>query len=210
MPRNSSQRIAPARSAFGGRFGDQHRACVRDREIRRLRDRAPQVILDDEKLGLRVREQLQLLGGSQLVIERHEHAAAEENRVRRNQPLRLIGHDDRGACAALRSRRPASARQRQRSFLELPIREPRVFAVAIRFDQADFIRPAVERARKRCSQRQLNVCEDRASETGLDACGERAEIADALQFVIRQLDVEMIFEAREQDRAPAGCRSPAS
>ena len=28
--------------------------------------------------------------------------------------------------------------------------------------------------------------------------GERAEIADALQFVIRQLDVEMLLEPREQ------------
>ena len=36
------------------------------------------------------------------------------------------------------------------------------------------------------------------SEPCLDARGEGAEIADALNFVIGQLDAEVVFEAREQ------------
>ena len=36
------------------------------------------------------------------------------------------------------------------------------------------------------------------SEPRLDARGERMEVGDALHFVIRQLDAEMIFQAREQ------------
>ena len=36
------------------------------------------------------------------------------------------------------------------------------------------------------------------SEPCLDARGERVEVADALDFVIREFHAEMIFEAREQ------------
>ena len=37
-----------------------------------------------------------MLSRGQLVVERNQHATAEENRIRRDQPFRLIGHDDRG------------------------------------------------------------------------------------------------------------------
>ena len=36
------------------------------------------------------------------------------------------------------------------------------------------------------------------SKSCLDASGERVEVADALDFVIREFDPKMIFEAREQ------------
>ena len=36
------------------------------------------------------------------------------------------------------------------------------------------------------------------SEPGLDAFSKRVEIADALDLVIWKLDIEMIFQAREQ------------
>ena len=36
------------------------------------------------------------------------------------------------------------------------------------------------------------------SKPRFDAFGQRAKVADALHFVIRQLDVEMVFEPREQ------------
>ena len=110
--------------------------------------RFPCVVFDDEKFRLRVREQLNLLVRGELVIHRNENAAAEENRVRGNQPLRLIGHDDRRARAVREAGVLQRARQRQRRFLELAIRETGVFAVAIRFDQAEFVRPAVERRRE--------------------------------------------------------------
>src|SRR6516164_3368726 len=38
---------------------------------------------------------------------------------------------------------------------------------------------------------------NRASEAGLDAFGECSKIADALDFVIRQLDLKVIFQARK-------------
>ena len=101
------------------------------------------MIFNDEELGLRVREKFQLLGGSQFAIDRDEHAAAEENRVRRNQPLRLIRHEDGSACAALQSCALQRTRERQGGFLELAIREPNVFAFAISLDEADLVRPAV-------------------------------------------------------------------
>lgn len=37
----------------------------------------------------------------------------------------------------------------------------------------------------------------RQLQSRLNACGERAEIADALHFVVGELDAEMLFETRE-------------
>ncbi len=36
------------------------------------------------------------------------------------------------------------------------------------------------------------------SKSGFDAFSQRAKVADALHFVIRQLDAEMVFESRQQ------------
>ena len=101
----------------GGRFRDQNDARSQIPGIPRLRDRAPQVVFDDEEFRLRVREKLQMLGGREFVIERNQDAAAEENRVGGNQPFRLIGHDDRGARAVREIRRPAA---RARGAARLP------------------------------------------------------------------------------------------
>ena len=93
-----------------------------------------------------------MLGRGQLVVERNQHAAAIENGIGRNQPLRLIGHDDRGAVAGTELGVLQSARQRQRHFLEVGIGEAGLLAVAVRFDQAGFVRPAVERIAQRRAQ----------------------------------------------------------
>ena len=140
---------------------------------------------------------MQLFGGGELVIERNQNAAAEENRVGRNQPFRLIRHDDRGARAVLETRILQRARERQRDFLELAVGEADILAVAVRFDQADFVGPAIERRAQRFAEAIVFVG-DRASKARLDALGERAEIADALKFVVGQLDAEMLLDAREQ------------
>src|SRR5260370_41365907 len=50
-------------------------------EIRRLRYRPPQVILDDEYRGLGVCQQLQLFRRGQLEIQRHKHTATGEDRI---------------------------------------------------------------------------------------------------------------------------------
>ena len=100
-----------------------------------------------------MREELQLFSGGEFVIERDQHAAAEENRVSRDQPFGLIGHYYGGACAVFQSCVLQGARQRQRLFFELVVREARVFAIAVGFDQTDFIWPAIERGAQRFSQR---------------------------------------------------------
>jgi len=53
-------------------------------------------ILRDEHGSARMFEQLPLLVRRKFVIERNENAAGKK-RVSRNQPLRLIRHDDAGA-----------------------------------------------------------------------------------------------------------------
>ena len=152
MRRKSSQRKAPARSAPGRRLGDQNGLHFVFLELRRLRDRAPQVVFDHQKLCLAVRQQLQMLGRGQLVIERHQHSAAMKNGVGRNQPLRLIGHDDGGAIAGLELGVLERARQGHRHFFEIGVSKAGLFLVAVRFDQAGFVRPAVERLAQRRAQ----------------------------------------------------------
>src|ERR1700690_4664930 len=68
-----------------------------------------------------------------------------ENRVRRNQPLRLIRHDDGGALAGIEIRIFESAGQGQSDFLETEIRQPNFLAIAVRLDQAHLGGKAVER-----------------------------------------------------------------
>ena len=103
--------------------------------------------------GFGMRQQLQMLGGGELVIERHEHAARKKHGVGRDQPLRLIGHDDRGAVSGGKAGIFQRRRQRFGRFAELPVGQARVLAFAVGFDQADFVRPAVERIAQRRAQR---------------------------------------------------------
>jgi len=58
--------------------------------------------------------------------------------------LRLIRHDDGGSVTRLKACILQGTRQRQRRFLEIGISQPRAFGIAIRLDETDFIRPAVE------------------------------------------------------------------
>ena len=60
-------------NALRRRFGDQNGLHFAVIEPGRLHDRAPQVIFDHEEFRLAVRQQLQMLGRGQLVIERHQH-----------------------------------------------------------------------------------------------------------------------------------------
>jgi hypothetical protein len=47
-------------------------------------------------------------------------------------------------------------------------------------------------------RRWIDTSRDQASQAGLDTGGEGAEVADALDFVVGELDAEVIFEAAEQ------------
>ena len=47
-------------------------------------------------------------------------------------------------------------------------------------------------------RRRIDISKDRASEAGLDAGGESAEVAYALHFVVGEFDAEVIFEAAEK------------
>ena len=72
-----------------------------------------------------------------------------------------------------------------------------IFAVAVGLDQADFVGEQLRR-RPAVLRRGSCICEGPALQAGLDTFRERAEVADALQFVIGQFDAEMIFQAGEQ------------
>ena len=95
-------------------------------------------------LRLGMGQQLQVLGGGQLEIERHQDAAAIKHRISRNQPFRLIGHDDRGPIPGAEIGILERARQRQRHFFKVGVSEPRLFLFAVRLDQADLPRPALQ------------------------------------------------------------------
>ncbi len=99
-----------------------------------------------------MRQQLQMLGRGQLVIERHQHATLVKNGIGGNQPLRLVGHDDRGPVARTELGILERTRQRHRHFFEVRIGKAGLFLVAIGLDQASLIRPTVERLAQRCAQ----------------------------------------------------------
>src|SRR6266566_1755007 len=89
-------------------------------------------------------QQLQMLFGCQFVIERDKHTSHLKDRVRGNQPLRLISHDDGGTISRAELRVLKSTRQRRGSLLEVGISKTSALAVAVRLDQASLIRPAIE------------------------------------------------------------------
>ena len=84
-------------------------------------------------------QQLPLLIRSELVIERHQHAGGIKYRVRRDQPLGLVGHDDRGAIARSKFRVLQSLRDRHGAISKFPVRQPKIFALAIRLNEAGFV-----------------------------------------------------------------------
>src|SRR6266705_3628635 len=93
-----------------------------------------------------------MLFGGQFVIERDKHSSDLKDRVRRNQPLRLISHDDGGTVSGTEFRVLKSTRQGRGSLLEVGISETSALAIAVRLDQASLIGPAIEGIAKRSAE----------------------------------------------------------
>src|SRR5260370_5042207 len=94
-------------------------------------------------------EQLPLFVRGQFVIEWNENATREKNRVCRDQPLRLIGHDDAGASAGREAAILQSFRKRKRAFLEVAVRQALFLTLAVRLDQTYFVRKLIQRIPQR-------------------------------------------------------------
>jgi len=109
----------------------------------------PDRILRDEHGSARMFEQLPLLVRRKFVIERNENAAGKKNGVSRNQPLRLIRHDDAGARAGGETAVLQSLGQRMCAFLEGTVGQALFFARSVRFDQTHFVRKLIQRVSQR-------------------------------------------------------------
>src|SRR5262249_17028286 len=114
---------------------------------------APNRIFGDEDFRTRVFQQLPVFRWSQFVVERNERATGEENGVRRDQPLGLIGHDDAGAVAGGKTGILQSASERVSAVLELFEGEALLLAIAVGFNQARFVRKRGERVFQRRTDR---------------------------------------------------------
>src|SRR5579863_8841575 len=110
------------------------------------------MVLNDQKTGLAVLKQLKMLDGAEFVIEGHQHTAAIENRIRGNQPLRLVGHDDRRAIAGFELSVLQSASQGQSDLFEIGVGESGLLSIPVRLDEAKFIRPTVQRIPQRSTE----------------------------------------------------------
>src|SRR5690348_2809197 len=96
-------------------------------------------------------KELPLFIRREFVVERNQHATREENGIGRNQPLRLIRHDDAGAVSSSEACILQSLCHRMRALLEITIGEPLFLAIAVGFDQTHFAREAVQRITQRFS-----------------------------------------------------------
>ena len=96
-------------------------------------------------------EKLPLFVRREFIVERNQRATCEENGIGRNQPLRLIGHDDAGSIARGETSILQGFRQRMRAFLEIAVREPFLLPFAVGFNQTHFPGKAVQRILQRCS-----------------------------------------------------------
>src|ERR1700733_3072425 len=76
FPTISTAQIRPCRS-----FRDKHNFGREFCELRSLRNRAPQVILDNQKPRLRMCQQLEMLRRRQVVLQWKQHSAAKEKRI---------------------------------------------------------------------------------------------------------------------------------
>src|ERR1700737_1760539 len=94
-------------------------------------------------------EEVPLLVGCELVVERYEHATAIKDRVRRDQPFGLIRHNDRRAIAGLETGFLQRFREWMRALLEAAIRDALFLAIAVGFDQACFRGELIQRILQR-------------------------------------------------------------
>ncbi len=92
-----------------------------------------------------------MLRRGELVVERDENAAREEDGIRGNQPLGLIRHDDAGAIASRERSVLQGAGERMSAMLKFLIGETFFFAIAVGFDQACFRGESHERVLQRCA-----------------------------------------------------------
>src|SRR6267378_1398037 len=122
-------------------FRHQHGSHVRRGSASsRGAELAPDRIFRDQQGSVRMLEQLPLFVRREFVIQGNKNAASKKNGIRRNQPLRLIRHDDAGASACGEAAFLQSSRKGMRAFLEVAISQALFLALAVRFDQAHLVR----------------------------------------------------------------------
>ena len=83
-------------------------------------------------------EELPLFIGRELIVERHQHAPSKEDGICRNQPPRLIRHDDAGAISRGEACILESFRQLMGARLEIAIRQAFLLALAVGLNQTHF------------------------------------------------------------------------
>src|ERR1022692_4414393 len=81
----------------------------------------------------------------EFVVEGHKHASAVEDYISRNQPLRLIRHDNRPAITGLECSVLQRASDWRGDIFEVRIGEACFFLVPVRFNQTELIRPLLQR-----------------------------------------------------------------
>src|SRR5215472_713710 len=118
----------------GGSFSYQNGLHIYRSASCRNAELAPDRIFRDKHSCAGVFEKLPLLIRREFVIKRDQHPAREENSISRDQPLRLIRHDDAGAVTRGEAGILQSFRQWMRTFSEIAIGEPLFLPLAVGFD----------------------------------------------------------------------------
>ena len=85
-----------------------------------------------------------MLNRGQFEVDRNQNATAVEHRICRDEPLRLVGHDDGGAVGFVKSRGLQGRSDALGSSFEVAVRESAIFAFAVGFDETEMFLPLIQ------------------------------------------------------------------
>ena len=89
-----------------------------------------------------------MLSGGEFEVDRNQDTTRVEHRIRRDEPLRLVRHDDRGSIGFSKSRGLQGRSDPLRSRLEVAVREPTILTFAIGLDETQMFLPLIQSGTK--------------------------------------------------------------
>ena len=85
-----------------------------------------------------------MLSGGEFEVDRNQDTTRVEHRIRRDEPLRLVRHDDRGSISVGKTRGLQGRSDQLRSRLEVAVSESTILTFAVGFDETEMFLPLIQ------------------------------------------------------------------